>query len=206
MNAFLKTTSGMVVLSVCLTAVHTHAFYNPNEGRWLNRDPIGEKGGENLYALNGNQVNGSIDAKGLAPQPANPAPSGGCSLGDANQYPVDPDAGNCRIPHIRCGQNGRPEIYYGTCDISCFRGCVTAHETVHLDDIQRVCPYICRRNCYLGATAFRPISYPHSECAALQAELNCLNTLLPAPSEKCEDDIQAEIARVQQRQQANGCP
>ena len=24
-------------------------FYNPSSGRWLSRDPIGERGGRNLY-------------------------------------------------------------------------------------------------------------------------------------------------------------
>jgi hypothetical protein len=30
------------------------AFYNPDTGRWLNRDPIGERGGINLFAAMGN--------------------------------------------------------------------------------------------------------------------------------------------------------
>jgi len=31
------------------------AFYNPNTGRWPNRDPLGEKGGKNLYSFLANQ-------------------------------------------------------------------------------------------------------------------------------------------------------
>jgi RHS repeat-associated protein len=40
--------------------------YDPTYGRWLNRDPIGESGGLNLYAyVNGNSVN-ATDRTGLA--------------------------------------------------------------------------------------------------------------------------------------------
>ncbi|MCQ2394233.1 MAG: RHS repeat-associated core domain-containing protein [Kiritimatiellae bacterium] len=39
--------------------------YNPTHGRWLNRDPIGERGGENLYVFCGNQPIYYIDAFGL---------------------------------------------------------------------------------------------------------------------------------------------
>ena len=39
-------------------------FYNPPYGRWLNRDPIGEDGGENLYAFCGNSPIGYFDPLG----------------------------------------------------------------------------------------------------------------------------------------------
>ncbi len=45
-----------------------YRFYLPKEGRWLNRDPLGEMGGVNLYAyVDGNPVN-YIDAHGLHKQ------------------------------------------------------------------------------------------------------------------------------------------
>ncbi len=40
-------------------------FYNPPDGRWLNRDPIEEQGGENLYAFCRNNGVSNIDAYGL---------------------------------------------------------------------------------------------------------------------------------------------
>jgi RHS repeat-associated protein len=39
-------------------------YYNPCTGRWLSRDPIGERGGKNLYGFVGNQPIGYIDDLG----------------------------------------------------------------------------------------------------------------------------------------------
>jgi RHS repeat-associated protein len=42
-----------------------YRFYDPDRGRWLNRDPIGEKGGRNLYEMVGNNAKNSFDILGL---------------------------------------------------------------------------------------------------------------------------------------------
>ena len=42
-----------------------YRFYNPYLQRWLNRDPIGELGGQNLYRFSGNNPVGLTDAFGL---------------------------------------------------------------------------------------------------------------------------------------------
>jgi RHS repeat-associated protein len=42
-----------------------YRFYEPNFGRWLNRDPIQERGGLNLYSFNGNNPANRIDPLGL---------------------------------------------------------------------------------------------------------------------------------------------
>src|SRR5437667_11089912 len=34
---------------------YLYRYYEPNLQRWLNRDPLGERGGRNLYALVGNR-------------------------------------------------------------------------------------------------------------------------------------------------------
>lgn len=39
-------------------------FYKPSNGRWLNRDPIGESGGENLYAFCKNNPVFNVDING----------------------------------------------------------------------------------------------------------------------------------------------
>jgi RHS repeat-associated protein len=43
-------------------------YYNPGTGRWVNRDPIGEKGGANRYAMLANDCLNAIDAIGLEKQ------------------------------------------------------------------------------------------------------------------------------------------
>jgi len=42
-----------------------YRFYNPNTGRWLNRDPIEERGGVNLYGFVGNDGITRSDKLGL---------------------------------------------------------------------------------------------------------------------------------------------
>ena len=43
----------------------THRYYDPNNGRWLTRDPIGYDGGINLYGYVGNDPTGFLDPSGL---------------------------------------------------------------------------------------------------------------------------------------------
>jgi RHS repeat-associated protein len=44
-----------------------YRFYDPATQRWLNRDPIGEEGGVNLYGYVGNNPVGAIDPEGASP-------------------------------------------------------------------------------------------------------------------------------------------
>jgi RHS repeat-associated protein len=45
-----------------------HRYYNPSTGRWPSRDPIGEKGGRNLYGFVANDPMGRFDKLGLLPR------------------------------------------------------------------------------------------------------------------------------------------
>jgi RHS repeat-associated protein len=44
-----------------------YRFYVPELGRWINRDPIGERGGEYLYVISSNNVINRADYLGLSP-------------------------------------------------------------------------------------------------------------------------------------------
>jgi len=48
-----------------LAILPASAFYNPSTGRWLNRDPIGERGGLNRYGFVDNQPTTTVDSLGL---------------------------------------------------------------------------------------------------------------------------------------------
>ena len=45
----------------------TYRFYDPDLGRWLSRDPIGEDGGLNLYGYVENDPTNRVDPFGLTP-------------------------------------------------------------------------------------------------------------------------------------------
>ncbi len=53
----------VMILSSC--TLQAFAYYHPDEGRWINRDPIGEQGGENLYAMVANSAISNVDPRGL---------------------------------------------------------------------------------------------------------------------------------------------
>ena len=66
-------------------------FYSPELGRWLNRDPIGERGGVMLYAVVGNDGIGGFDSLGLFRFPPGfwPSPIGrdlGREIEDIRRY------------------------------------------------------------------------------------------------------------------------
>lgn len=42
-----------------------YRYYDPSTGRWINRDPIAERGGLNLYGFVGNDAIGKTDKLGL---------------------------------------------------------------------------------------------------------------------------------------------
>jgi uncharacterized protein RhaS with RHS repeats len=58
-----------------------YRFYDPGSGRWLNRDPIGERGGLNLYGMVGNDGVNDFDIDGLSPRGGRP-PRGGLGAND----------------------------------------------------------------------------------------------------------------------------
>lgn len=50
---------------IVVAEAHAMRWYSPNTGRWLSRDPIEEKGGQNLYGFVGNNAVYEFDSFGL---------------------------------------------------------------------------------------------------------------------------------------------
>src|SRR5262249_23764930 len=90
---------------------YEYRHYRPSNGRWLNRDPIEEKGGINLTIFCSNKPVVTFDSFGQR-----------CMLGDT-QGTRSKDEDNCWLPTVRCDAKGGFLIDYGTCPINCFRQC-----------------------------------------------------------------------------------
>jgi len=57
--------ANLALLAGLLLGQKAQAFYNPSTGRWLSRDPVGERGGHHLYALLGNSPCNKTDYLGF---------------------------------------------------------------------------------------------------------------------------------------------
>ena len=90
----------LVVVLLLATINHAHAFYEPNQQRWLNRDPIQERGGINLYTYVANSPIENIDALGLDNNFENPTVyfNGGLYSGSWNNN--IPDITTLSLIHI----------------------------------------------------------------------------------------------------------
>jgi RHS repeat-associated protein len=70
-----------------------YRFYDPVVGRWINRDPIEENGGVNLYGFVGNEPSRGIDSFGLDRYVVDPS-SGFLQSGDGGElttnFPLHP--------------------------------------------------------------------------------------------------------------------
>jgi hypothetical protein len=65
----MKTTNTLtlqLLTALLLLAPAAQAYYSPSAGRWLNRDPLWERGGMNLQAFIQNDGISSADARGLS--------------------------------------------------------------------------------------------------------------------------------------------
>ena len=80
MKTYQRTFCGLLfVFTACVVCPAT-AYYNPAAGRWLNRDPIGERGGLNIFAFLGNAPIVSWDVLGLEDGGDTPSACDSCNL------------------------------------------------------------------------------------------------------------------------------
>jgi hypothetical protein len=69
MRKLLNLTRIALVLLALFGSLHTaSAYYDPGVQRWLNRDPIAERGGVNLYEISRNDTINKCDYLGLKPK------------------------------------------------------------------------------------------------------------------------------------------
>ena len=98
MNSKILPSIVLIALAICILPQAAFPFYNPSTGRWLSRDPLGEKGGLNEYAFVANDPLRKADILGKFPNPFSPDP------GPPNQI-HDPPTGpfsKCRTA-LKCG-------------------------------------------------------------------------------------------------------
>ena len=66
MKTQMKPTIWFLALLALLSAPHlASAYYDPGVQRWINRDPLAERGGMNLYAFVSSEPIGRLDPYGL---------------------------------------------------------------------------------------------------------------------------------------------
>ena len=78
-----------------------YRFYDPNLQRWINRDPIGERGGKNLYRIVSNNTINKHDRLGLAENPPFNSPFNPIfwppnPVGNCNSAEMSAADANCR--------------------------------------------------------------------------------------------------------------
>jgi len=68
-NLLIKVSASAFLLTAILflCSQKAYCFYNPGTGRWLDRDPLMERGGANMYGHSKNNAVNSFDPTGLCP-------------------------------------------------------------------------------------------------------------------------------------------
>ena len=144
--------------AILLCALSSAAFYNPNTGRWVSRDPIEEKDGPNLYTCARNGPLNFIDNLGrncLDP----------CGFAKAMGWDIGPDGSRASAGVVCCGGKKYTCIYKQPIAVGKAKeiilGCMFDHEQSHFPQIED-CP-----KCVLWPTRtrFHPIVDPNqAEC------------------------------------------
>jgi len=137
----------MVGLLIWLAGLQSGwSFYNPSTGRWLNRDPIEEKGDLNIYAFVRNEAIQQVDPWGrqIYPSPSLPYPYPGSPLPPRPNPNPKPEEPCCDRP---CTDKGAS---YATGES--FAIMVPGHQQGDKDPIDEVAAAIKRtlKNCKYG--------------------------------------------------------
>mgnify|MGYP000143304726 FL=1 len=109
-------------------AYYNYRFYNPADGRWINRDPIAEQGGWNLYVFLGNSPQDKFDALGLIFGSKGEFNIGG-NITFEEKNIADTFTGSYKA---QCSDNGKPTMDRESFRIG-FRGIFSKHSKYYLD-------------------------------------------------------------------------
>ena len=148
--------------------------YRPDQGRYIQSDPIGLDGGLNLYLYSEAMPVGVVDNDGLQPRPR-------AHLGTPNP----------NICTVFCNASGNMAIQYGclkTEHEECgLKQCITDHEQVHIEDIRSVgWGGICKLNRRSGSIVLvSPNSFRKwTEQKAYLNSIICVSKLIEEESKK----------------------
>jgi len=162
-------------------------FADPYLQRWLNRDPLGERGGINLYEFAWNDPVDLFDRFGLFVKPTDFPPAG-------NKNTVICYNGKLTIQNKKKGPG---------------RKCYGVHEYSHLQDwLKRYGEDVCKgqKN---GTTPVGGDGYDEflrqSECKAYKADKKCFEDLLKNCKPKDKDALQNEIDLSNRKLKENKC-
>jgi RHS repeat-associated protein len=190
-------TRQIMVLAVLLglwAAADARAFYNPETGRWLNRDPLGERGFRTatgtslrtdkrepgLYAFVADNPINRVDSLGLrAEPPSGPADHCQDPCGDAKKRGLDKNIdGVADSGGVICCSGKKYACVWSTDNATNQKAkdtiakCISAHENDHFDDID--CPKCWKRGFPTRPPFKKGKDRDAEECNAFTAELKCL--------------------------------
>ena len=156
-----------------------YRFYDPNLQRWLNRDPLGEEGGINLYNIVKNDPINSIDPVGfLEAQPKSPVavklPMAPTFFFNWEANGLDP----LTVSTVVCDGGGGFRIFLTKNVLEgneIAKGCRIEHEQSHIEDYKKDKPDLCKNkpsgtHIYTRSTA----RLNQTEIKAYDKEIACI--------------------------------
>jgi len=195
----------VLILSNCAAAL---AYYHPEEGRFLSRDPMGEEYGLNLYrfAVNSPIMQFYADRLYKCATLENinfnnlPGPRGKCYLATCDGSGDGTSGLLCNGGRIDLDINAQWDS--STDRQKCIKPCVIKHEEVHRADFGQY-PYeaVCKSREGQAPLFPQPDSYWKklaSELKAFPSEISCLTEMLGKKACQCiKKEIEERIKRQQ---------
>ncbi len=117
---------------------HLYRFYDPNLQRWLNRDPIAEKGGVNIYTYVGNRPLEFVDRLGEKQLPPDPSAGNGNGSGSGNQGGNGDMGGNDNGWETVCEwlQDQISELEYEQSQLAVLGSCLDPQSEARLEQLR----------------------------------------------------------------------